>query len=821
MIASLLPLLLAAAQAQAPAPLPRQVSLVSLDLAQNGLVIEDLQRLDFDIAQESGNVQTAQILADELELARLEAQGWSFSVLQPDLSEFYRQRAANDRVLRGPSSLGAFLNPPFGSGSMGSYYTFAELLSVLDQITAAYPTLTTDRFSIGTSIEGRNLWAVKVSNNPDIDENEPEVRFDALHHAREPQSMHTTLWAMLSLLENYGSDPLATYLVDNREIWFIPAVNPDGYVYNQSTNPGGGGLWRKNRRNNGNGSFGIDLNRNYDYEWGFDDVGSSPNTSSETYRGPSPASEPEVAAMQAFIDNRSFDTVLTAHSFSNLWLFPVGYVAANPLNLAEYDEVSELATEINNYQVGPAGILLYLANGVTDDYDHFVHGSLCWTPEIGSSADGFWPTPSRIIPLAMENELAFRRTALAAGAYVHLESLNLADAGDGDGHFEPGESFELTLDLRNSGREASGQISLDVQSSDPFLTPVASNVVLGSLGSFSSQDNAANPLSLAISVAAPNGATLNYELLITYEGYTQTLPQSLQVGEERLFLTDDLELDTGWIAGLPGDTAATGLWAYGDPVGTVSNGEDSNPEDDATPGAGVNCFATGNGSTSAGGDDVDSGLTTLITPPMDLSGLSNANISYQRWYALFSTIDDSFQVSISDDDGQNWVSLENLTSSENQWNKASFSVGDFVSLSDKVRLRFIAEDDPNNSLVEAGVDEIEVSTFDSSPLINVYGQPQVGSQVAFHMAGTPGTSFVLYASPNTADIDIGVVNGPLLISPTGLMTLSMGSIPASGLARNVVSLANDPANIGKTLYLQALQIGGGLTLSNRVSVTLE
>src|SRR5262245_13539570 len=152
---------------------------------------------------------------------------------------------------------------------MGGYYTLNELQSVLDQIRAAYPAIVTAKTSLGSSVEGRPLWMVKVSDNPASDEAEPEARFDALHHAREPESMQASLWFLLWLVESYGSDPLATYLVDHRELFFVPCVNPDGYVYNQSTDPGGGGLWRKNRRNLGGGDFGVDLNRNYTYQWGY------------------------------------------------------------------------------------------------------------------------------------------------------------------------------------------------------------------------------------------------------------------------------------------------------------------------------------------------------------------------------------------------------------------------------------------------------------------------------------------------------------------------------------------------------------------------
>src|SRR4029453_16587448 len=104
-------------------------------------------------------------------------------------------------------------------------------------------------------------------------------------------SMQQLIYYMGYLLENYQNDSLVKNIVDNRELYIIPCLNPDGYLYNELTDPSGGGMWRKNRRDNLDGNFGVDLNRNYDLFWGYDDNGSSPNTFSETYRGIFPASE--------------------------------------------------------------------------------------------------------------------------------------------------------------------------------------------------------------------------------------------------------------------------------------------------------------------------------------------------------------------------------------------------------------------------------------------------------------------------------------------------------------------------------------------------
>jgi hypothetical protein len=735
-----------------------------------------------------------------------------------DLAAFYAARLEQRAELRGTPPLGAWLTPPFGSGSMGGYYTYAEVVSVLDQIHAAYPALTTAKTGIGTTHEQRTLWALKISDNPGVDENEPEVRFDAMHHAREPQSMQSTIWLMLALLERHGSDPLATYLVNERELWFVPCVNPDGYVYNQSNQPGGGGLWRKNRRANG-GSFGVDLNRNYDYEWGFDDLGSSPSASSDVYRGPFPASEPEVAAMQAFIDARGFATAISAHTYSDLWLWPWGYVAAAPANNAQYVELGDLCTLETGWTRGPAGAVLYLANGVTDDYDHGVHGTMSFTPEIGGDSDGFWPPTARIVPLAEETEPGFLRTAWAAGAYVRAAALTPSELGDGDGAYEPGESFRLVLALRNSGRAASGAVELELACSTSGVTVTTGLVALGGIGSFASASNAAQPLELALGASMTSGTRVDYVATVRYEGFEQAFPGTFTVGVPRTILTDDLELNLGWIAGQPGDAATSGLWAYGNPLGTTSGGQPCNPEDDATPGAGVRCFATGNGSTTAGTDDVDGGPTTLVSPRLDLSGVANASLRYQRWFANFTTVNDALEVALSDDDGATWVPVETVSGAgANAWNDHEVAVEDFVALTDRVRLRFRTGDVPNDSLTEAGVDELSVVTYESGPRVGFYGARAIGTQLAMHVAVGPGQAWTLRASPGTATI--ATPFGLVLIQPTGSFTLASGAAGASGLSRLVAMLPNDPGLVGLTVYAQAFTTGP-IALSNRAALTIQ
>jgi len=182
------------------------------------------------------------------------------------------------RNLNCPSGNGSATNYPtpsnFALGSMGGYLTYQEMLDNLDAMRDQYPNLISARADIGTfltngtpdnsvspSIGGNAIQWVRISDNPDIDENESEILYDAIHHAREPASLSQLIYYMWYVLENYDSDPDIKQIVDNTELYFIPVINPDGYLYNQVTNPNGGGLWRKNRFN----THGVDNNRNYDH----------------------------------------------------------------------------------------------------------------------------------------------------------------------------------------------------------------------------------------------------------------------------------------------------------------------------------------------------------------------------------------------------------------------------------------------------------------------------------------------------------------------------------------------------------------------------
>jgi hypothetical protein len=384
------------------------------------------QQLDLNQGDTPG---TAILFACPEDLQLLEQEGYPYEVLQDDVENFYAARLGNN-----PLTL------------MGGYRTYSEIVAELDSIHTAYPDITTAKFSIGNSVEGRPQWVIKISDNPDSDENEPEVFYNTLMHPREIVTSEVIFYFIHYLLDNYGMDPEITELVNSRELFFLPCVNPDGHVYNQQTNPNGGGLWRKNRRNNGDGSYGVDVNRNFSVAWGIDNEGSSPIPSNLAYRGPYPFSEPEAQNLRDFVNSRHFVLSLDYHSYGNHFLFPWGTSYYDGDGLTAEDAVFRMLTDSMAYFVeqvygtvyphGTGWELYYNTNGNPFDWDYcdsVGHGRIfSISPEAGTWDDGFWPT--------IERADSIREELLPANLFFARIAGQLAPPGDITISYQPSMS---------------------------------------------------------------------------------------------------------------------------------------------------------------------------------------------------------------------------------------------------------------------------------------------------------------------------------------------------------------------------------------------
>ena len=208
------------------------------------------------------------------------------------------------------------------------------------------------------------------------------------------------------LLENPTQTDIASILSE-RELYFIPVINPDGYLYNQTIEPNGGGMWRKNRRLHNDGEIGVDLNRNFGYNWGYDSIGSSAHTSSNVYRGESAFSEPETQAIRDFVKTKNFHVAMNYHSYGNLMIFAWGYTQEACEDSAYHTDLGIHMTEFNWYEVGQGSRVLYFTNG---DINDWMYGDtvsknkiFSYVPEVGDPDYGFWPPENLIIPYAEDN----------------------------------------------------------------------------------------------------------------------------------------------------------------------------------------------------------------------------------------------------------------------------------------------------------------------------------------------------------------------------------------------------------------------------------
>ncbi len=288
------------------------------------------------------------IITTPEQMNRLEQAGCWLEVLVPDISKIPRPK--------------------------GGLHSFAEMRTILQNLAASHPTIAR-LDSIGNSWEGRPILCLKISDNVNTTEDEPKLLYMGCHHAREWISVEVPLRFAMMLADSYGVNPAWTELVNQREFYIVPCVNPDGFVYDYNTN----NFWRKNRRNNG-GSYGVDLNRNYDGaqngdpagNWG--GAGSSHTPSSETYCGPSAFSEPECQAIRDLCLAVPFDMTMSYHTYSELLMWPWGYTAGptpdnDILSALGIEMASLISNEAGSGTYTPQQMMsLYATTGTSEDW---------------------------------------------------------------------------------------------------------------------------------------------------------------------------------------------------------------------------------------------------------------------------------------------------------------------------------------------------------------------------------------------------------------------------------------------------------------------
>ncbi|NUP90409.1 MAG: fibronectin type III domain-containing protein [Candidatus Sumerlaeia bacterium] len=310
-----------------------------------------------------------------------------------------------------------------GRLAVDGYFTLAEYQAAMTGWVASHPgivSLTT----IGTTWEGRPIQLLKISDNVALDEDEPEVLLISLQHAREWLAGMTLHGITGHLVTQHGLDAEVTDLVNGLEIFVVLVANPDGYVHTHTVDR----YWRKNRRDNGLGVFGVDTNRNWDFVWSGAEA-----PSSNTYGGPAPFSEPENAALRDWILSRGGELVgmlnyhtygtRVMHGWAHTYTLPPNADAMGPLVRSMADAIA--AVNGQRFRNGAWSIALqYLGTGVTDDWVHAVQGVPTLTLELRPDSEtpgDFAPTGASIAPSVSEHipgAITFLEWALSRGGDV-------------------------------------------------------------------------------------------------------------------------------------------------------------------------------------------------------------------------------------------------------------------------------------------------------------------------------------------------------------------------------------------------------------------
>ncbi len=313
---------------------------------------------------------------------------------------------------------------------------------------------------------------------------------------------------------------------------------------------------------------------------------------------------------------------------------------------------------------------------------------------------------------------------------VRYESFSVQDdLGDGDTRLDPGEEATLLVTLKNMGKTVAAGVSAVLSTATPGVGILDDQAEFGDMPARSSVSSISPHFSVQLNEGLSPGTIIYFQLFVTTELESCDYRFSVPVGD--VIFYGDAEQDRGWVCGAPDDDAQDGMWIRGDPVG-----DGYQPGADHTPFWGEYCFVTGAGALH----EVWDGKTTLFSPLVDLSQSGQVQLSYWR-YCYDNPGDDDFVVDISGDGGQTWVNLETVHGSAMGWRQQTYLVDEFITPTDSVQLRFIAQDKPNNSRCEFLVDDFIFLD------LNPPNRPLAVSQLRVYLAG--GTDIGLIWSPVT------------------------------------------------------------------------
>ena len=547
--------------------------------------------------------------------------------------------------------------------ALPGYRDLDAIVTRLYEIAAAYPAIAqvvdlTATYNTPPTFEGRHLYALKISDNVAVDEDEPAMLIVTTHHAREISTPVIALEAAERLTSRYGADPQVTKAVDGNEIWVAPVWNPDGYNWVFT----GDNMWRKNRRVFPTG-VGVDLNRNFAPGYSAACSGST-NVNSEVYKGPSASSEAETITMQAWSTAERFAKVIDYHSYGREVLY--AYVClTHPFKTWMQTEAAAISVasgyggltrvpsadgEHQQWQFGRMGAYAFLIETHTEfqpSYESAV-----------AEAGLVWPGILAVLdrPISVHGHVTDSVTGAPLAAKIELVGVT----------FTNGET--------NASGGQYGAYHM-------FLPPGSYNVRFSLPG----YETATVP----VMVTATSSTTLEVPLTL-----------------EDVVFADDFETDKGWTTNPAStDTATGGAWERGVPQPTALNGAKQ-----LVAAGGTNDLSTGRlaGATAAA-NDVDGGTTSIQSPEIALpaSGTLTLTFRYYFAHATDSSTADAFRVFVvGNTTVQALVELGAPTNDNAVWATATVDLTAFAGQT--VRLLVSTADAAGASLIEAAIDEVKI-----------------------------------------------------------------------------------------------------------------
>ena len=257
---------------------------------------------------------------------------------------------------------------------MAGYHTVDSLYADYRKLVEAAPGIARIQ-TLGKSLQGNDIIVIRITSKPEADL--PGILIDSGHHARELPPVEVSFRLVSHLLSNYGKDERITRLIDTRDIWVVPVVNPDGRKNVES----GDAWWRKNMRRNADGSQGVDINRNYDDHW----TQGNNRGSADDFHGTAPNSEPETQVMAKLFDMKKFNVSVDIHNYGGMVLWPFGFSKEKTRDEFTYQKLAAKMAKPIRYRAGSISRTIYNTYGDFSTWQYVKHGTIAFGVELNDS----------------------------------------------------------------------------------------------------------------------------------------------------------------------------------------------------------------------------------------------------------------------------------------------------------------------------------------------------------------------------------------------------------------------------------------------------